>query len=262
MGEAGRPRGAAGGQPGAGAALPVPVPRSVLPPAQIPAWWRWRRGEPAGPAGREGHRARAAPALGFGIRRVSAAADGEWGPGGGGWGDFRGLPGVWGAPRGDVGSWGRVGAAWALPGAPRPCCGEGKPRTGRPQKVLGIRKQDPGCCCLREERGRGQGRLVPGCVHPHPAHWAQRDTGSALSLRLVLFCGWTPATVLVPGTRWLRQQQISSGSSSPNPAKQHPRAVPWLLAQCRKSKGKSRISEISVFVSFMGREARCGRPTV
>lgn len=170
MGEAGRPRGAAGGQPGAGAALPVPGPRSVLPPAQIPAWWRWRRGEPAGPAGREGHRARAAPALGFGIRRVSAAADGEWGPGGGGWGDFRGLPGVGGAPRGDVGSWGRVGAAWALPGAPRPCCGEGKPRTGRPQKVLGIRKEDPGCCCLREERGRGQGRLVPGCVHPHPAH--------------------------------------------------------------------------------------------
>lgn len=56
------------------------------------------------------------------------------------------------------------------------------------------------------------------CTHTQPIVWVQRDAGSALALLLVLVCGWMPATVLVPGTRWLGQQQISSGSSSPNPA--------------------------------------------
>lgn len=61
---AGRPRGASRRSPGAGAG--PPARRPPLPPAEVPAGRR--RGEPPRRADRAGHRARAGPALGFGLR--------------------------------------------------------------------------------------------------------------------------------------------------------------------------------------------------
>ncbi|XP_065543433.1 protein phosphatase 1M isoform X2 [Lathamus discolor] len=77
----GRPRGAARRNTGDWAGPSARRPQ--LPPAQVPAWWH--RGEPAGPAGSAGYRARAAPALGDGLRRFLtgyywALFDGHGGP--------------------------------------------------------------------------------------------------------------------------------------------------------------------------------------